>query len=79
MSTFWAIYWITVAVSLLLVSLVGWHTVKKEGQTITFGDIFSAVGIIFFPVVNVIALFIGIFTLIAANFETPVFRGTKND
>lgn len=77
--SFWVVYWLTVAVSLLLASFVGWVTVKKDGETITFGNIFITLAVIFFPFINVIAMVLGIIAIIAVSFDKPIFKGKKDD
>ena len=75
--SFWVVYWLVAVVCLLLASFVGWVTVKKDGETITFGNIFLTIVFAFFPMINVMALILAIIAIIVESFDRPVFRGKK--
>jgi hypothetical protein len=77
MSTFWIVYWVVAAIMGIGSSTIVWWSVKKEGEDFTLQALLISCAITFIPVLNVIALVVCLWHLIAHNINLVLFKGKK--
>lgn len=77
MSTFWIVYWATVAIMTIATSTSIWWAVTKEGEDLTLQALIIALAITFIPIANVIVLVLGTMYLFDHNIKLVLIRGRK--